>query len=132
MRAQSAALGSLSEASFTYDSPLITLGAALFFLAVMLYPAFPVKEQVKHFLTRWNSYTLGIYLAHPLVLVLLTGSALQIAGFSVQLSWNMFHPALAIPILTAIIYFVSLAGIVLLNYLGYLVRKILRKKADPV
>lgn len=116
VRSASMAAGMLVERGWEYVMPLIAVAAIACYIAFWTMPD-PIPLRLRRSLAAVNSTTLGIYLWHP-ALILIMVSTWHIGGHVLSFPWKAGRPAVIIPVEAVAIWLLSGAAAALCGSIG--------------
>ena len=88
--------------------PLVAVAAVAGFMAFRLMPEH-VPDRLRRCLATVNAWTLGIYLWHPALILIMVGTW-NIGGHIVSFPWRAGKPAVSIPVAALAIWLLSAAA----------------------
>lgn len=116
VRQASLEVGALVERGWEYSMPLVAVAAVAGFMAFRLMPEH-VPDRLRRCLATVNAWTLGIYLWHPALILIMVGTW-NIGGHIVSFPWRAGKPAVSIPVAALAIWLLSAAAAALCGHIS--------------
>lgn len=116
VRRVSWAAGALVESGWEYMKPLVATAGIACYTAFRLMPD-PIPAWLRHVLTTVNAWTLGIYLWHPALIMIMVNSC-EIGGCVFSFPWKGGKPDVIIPMEAVAIWLLSGAAAALCSSIG--------------